>query len=121
MIVYICSPYGGKDKNVENARELMRYAIKRGHTPIAPHVLYHGTLNDNNPNERNIGLSSAISLMLRCDQVWMPDWTEKTAGMIGEQAMAIKMKIPVKAIERLEFLNTMIKREDPEDSIDDRE
>lgn len=40
MLVFVCSPYGGKKKNLEAAREYCLREIDNGNTPFAPHLLY---------------------------------------------------------------------------------
>jgi hypothetical protein len=55
-IVYIALPYAGDtETNVEFAVEACRYCIEQGFTPIAPHLIYPQILNDNVPEQREIG------------------------------------------------------------------
>jgi hypothetical protein len=52
-IVYIASPYSGDvEQNVKFAIEACQYAISRGCTPIAPHLLYPQILDDSDPKQR---------------------------------------------------------------------
>ena len=104
MIVYICSPYGGKEENVTKAKQLVRYAIDQGHAPIAPHVLYHGILDDHNQLERHIGLDRAITLLRVCDEIWVPDWCEPTAGMAKEIELSGDLGIQLRVIDKNDLL-----------------
>jgi hypothetical protein len=35
-VVFICSPFQGKQENIERAKEYCRIAVERGCIPIAP-------------------------------------------------------------------------------------
>lgn len=69
--VILESPYRGFDRddrldNIDYARTCLRDSINRGEAPIASHLLYtqQGVLDDNNPNERNLGIE--------CGLAWLP-------------------------------------------------
>ena len=65
-IVYICSPFSGDvETNVANARRYSRYAVDKGYIPIAPHLLFPQFLDDDNPDERELGLFFGNALMSR--------------------------------------------------------
>ena len=71
-IVYICSPFSGDvETNVANARRYSRYAVDKGYIPIAPHLLFPQFLDDNNPEERELGLFFGNALMSKCAEVWV--------------------------------------------------
>lgn len=71
-IVYICSPFSGDvEGNVANARRYSRYAVDKGYIPIAPHLLFPQFLDDNNPEERELGLFFGNALMSKCAEVWV--------------------------------------------------
>ena len=39
--VFICSPFAGDiEKNLNKAREYLKFAVKQGTIPFAPHLLY---------------------------------------------------------------------------------
>jgi len=99
VIVYICSPYGGKQENVELAKSLLKYAMDQGHAPIAPHVMYHGILDDFNPMERAIGLDRAIKILKACDEIWIPGWCEASPGMAKEIELSGDLGIPLRVID----------------------
>ena len=78
MIIYVCSPYGGKQENYEKARVAMRWVASQGHTPIAPHVMLHGILDDNNEDQRMAGMDLGVSMLSLADETWVFDNAGKT-------------------------------------------
>lgn len=71
-IIYICSPFAGDiEKNVAAARSYSRFAVEQGYIPIAPHLLFPQFLNDNDPKERELGLSFGNAIMSKCSEVWV--------------------------------------------------
>ena len=71
-LVYICSPYSGNvTANVQAAREYCRIAVEKGYIPVAPHLLYPQFMDDNDPEERRLGLAFGNALMDRCSEVWV--------------------------------------------------
>ena len=71
-IVYICSPYAGDiETNVVVARRYSRFAVEKGYIPIAPHLLFPQFLNDNDPNERELGLFFGNAIMSKCSEIWV--------------------------------------------------
>ena len=83
-IVYICSPYAGEvSENVENAQKYSRFAVDNGYIPIAPHLLFPQFLNDNDPEERQLGQLFGNALMSKCSEVWVFG-NRISAGMVAE-------------------------------------
>ena len=71
-IVYICSPFAGDtEKNIEAARRYSRYAVDAGYIPIAPHLLFPQFLNDDDPEERRLGLFFGNAVMSKCSEIWV--------------------------------------------------
>lgn len=71
-LVYICSPFAGDIKtNVMKARRYSRFAVKQGYIPITPHLFFPQFLNDNDPDERELGLVMGMVLMAKCTEVWV--------------------------------------------------
>ena len=65
---YICSPYSGDTKrNKQYARELTARAIQLGYAPITPHLYITEGLDDNDPEQRELGLNAGIALLSVCD------------------------------------------------------
>ena len=83
-IVYICSPYSGDvERNVAAARLYCRFAVDQGYIPIAPHLLFPQFLDDNRPDERELGLFFGNALMSKCAEVWVFG-SRISAGMEAE-------------------------------------
>jgi len=95
-IVYIASPYAGETEyNVSKAQGYCKFAISKGCIPIAPHLLFPQFLDDNDPVQRELGLSFALTLLLQCDELWV--FGDKiSSGMSAEIIKAQKRGIPIK-------------------------
>ena len=90
--VYIVSKYAGDvEANTAAAIRYCRFAIEQGYMPIASHLLYPQILNDNDPDERELGLMFGIALLAKCNEVWCFG-DEKSAGMLQEIKIALKLK-----------------------------
>lgn len=62
-LVLLESPYQGDvEQNVRYARAALRDCLLRGEAPYASHLLYtqHGVLNDNDQDERRIGIEAGL-------------------------------------------------------------
>lgn len=81
-LVYICSPLRPVSANPVNhpaeleanlrlARDACTLACYRGYIPIAPHLYFPQFLDDNNPSQREIGLSIGIETIRYCDALWI--------------------------------------------------
>lgn len=83
-LVYICSPYSGDIKtNVEAAKRYSRLAVDKGCIPLTPHLLFPQFLDDDIPEERELGLFFGNILMSKCSEVWV--FGERiSAGMESE-------------------------------------
>lgn len=102
-LVYICSPYatGDVQENVEKAKEYCKLALKEGFIPVAPHLLYPQFLRDDDPAERDQGISCGLALLEVCAEVWVFGNPKKSAGMQREIAYAAERKIPVIRFDEL--------------------
>ena len=98
--IYVCSPYAGDTKkNVEAARGYCRYVLAEGGIPIAPHLLFPQFMDDNDEDERELGLIFAKLLLKQCDEVWVfGDHISK--GMFGECRLAILLN------KKMQFFNS---------------
>ena len=93
---YIASPYAGDtEKNITNARKYSKLAVCNGYIPIAPHLLFPQFLNDNNSNERELGLVFALALLAKADELWVFG-KHRSEGMKREIEHAEKLGIPIK-------------------------
>ena len=89
-LVYIASPYAGEtEDNISRAKEYCRFAIRKGVIPLAPHLHYPQFMDDDDEDQRILGLRFAIALLCRCDELWV--FGEKiSAGMAKEIEKAEK-------------------------------
>ncbi len=71
-LVYICSPFAGEvERNTEAARRYSRFAVDAGYIPVTPHLLYPQFLNDDDPDERELGLFFGKVLLGKCAECWV--------------------------------------------------
>lgn len=69
--VYICSPLKGNiSKNIENVKRYAKYVLESGMAPVIPHF-YAIILNDENDDERELGMQAGISLLFGSDCLWV--------------------------------------------------
>lgn len=85
--VFICSPFrGDMEGNARKAAAYSRMACEEGYLPIAPHLLFPQFLNEGIREERQLGISLGMELLLDCDEVWV--FGKATEGMAAEIALA---------------------------------
>lgn len=98
----MCSPYGGKQENYEQAVDYCRIVAARGHVPLASHVMLHGILDDLIPEQREKGLAAGLALVEIADEVWV--FGEVISrGMEGEIRSAMELGVPVKREARAQY------------------
>lgn len=99
-MVYIASRYAGEvEKNVKNAKKYCSFAVRQGVIPLAPHLHFPQFMDDGKDSERQLGMSFAITLLDRCDELWVLSTAGSggiSEGMAKEIAYAEKYKIPIK-------------------------
>lgn len=98
--VYICSRYRADDKhtieeNVAKAFKACGYAASIGYAPYAPHLYLPRCLDDDKPEERELGLRIGMEFLKFCDEIWQCD-TDISEGMATELALAEELDIPVR-------------------------
>ncbi|HEX3029093.1 MAG TPA: DUF4406 domain-containing protein [Clostridia bacterium] len=103
-IIYIASPYAGDVKNnIEFAIEACQYVITTGNAFFCPHLLYPQVLDDNEPEERKLGLNMGKQLLLKCDELWAFG-NRISQGMFEEIEFARQNNIPVKRIQSMDMV-----------------
>ncbi len=100
---FICSPFAGDtERNIAYAIECCKEAVKRGYTPIAPHLYFPQFLDDNDPEQREKGLILGREAMKeKCEIVLVGDKYGISEGMKGDLLFAKRIGIPI------EYLNTL--------------
>lgn len=71
-VVYVCSPFSGDPAgNAEKAQRYCRFAVDSGYAPFAPHLFFPQFLDDDIPEERELGLFMAIIMLTKCAELWV--------------------------------------------------
>lgn len=95
-IVFICSPFAGDvDTNLMRARRYGRFAVAQKRIPIIPHLMYPQFLEEDNPDERKLGLKMGLVLLTKCHELWVFG-NQLSAGMSIEISKAKKQRIPIR-------------------------
>jgi hypothetical protein len=69
--VFICSPFGGKQVNIDRAKEYCKFALAKEFAPYAPHILFPSFLDDSSEKERNLGIQCGLEYLRECDEMWV--------------------------------------------------
>lgn len=93
--IFICSPYrGDTENNLILARYWCKQAIEQEDLPIAPHLYFPQFLDDNDSDQRELGIRYGLSLLKQCDELWICGCTI-TEGMSQEISCAVKLGIHI--------------------------
>jgi len=88
-LVFICSPYAGDvTRNTRNARRYCLFAMEQGVAPFAPHLFYPQLLDDNDKEQRELGISLGLAWLRKCDALWY--FGEKVTDGMGREIQAAK-------------------------------
>lgn len=106
--VYICSPYRAQSneeliRNREYAKSLTRQAIKAGLAPITPHLYMSQCLDEDKPEERELGLNAGIELLIICNYVIAGIRYGISEGMRREIVAADTLGIEVVNADKLRY------------------
>jgi len=70
-LVFICSPFAGDVAgNIERVRRFCRFAVRQGTIPVAPHLHYPQFMDDNDKEQRELGLFFGTVWLRKCDALW---------------------------------------------------
>lgn len=102
-IIYVCSPLKGDiPGNTAKAREYCRAVVEKGYIPFAPHVFFTQFLDENNPEEREIGIRLGTQFIQRMnpqtDELWAFG-SIISAGMQAEIDAAVNHGITVRRVQ----------------------
>ena len=98
--IYVASKYAGDvDTNVASAITYCRRVSDEGYMPIASHLLYPQILNDNIPEERELGLMFGLALLRTCDEMWV--FGSVTSGVAREIEEAKRLKKQIRYFEEV--------------------
>lgn len=97
-LVIVESPYGGDiEVNLEYGRACLKDCLRRGEAPFASHLLYTqpGVLNDDDPDERELGIQAGLVLGARLDATVVYVDRGVSRGMIQGILEAQKLSRPI--------------------------
>lgn len=101
--VFIASPLRGDiKKNQDYARRALLHSLNQGEAPFVPHLLYDQVLDDKIEDERNMAISSALSMLEGCQVLAVYCDLGISDGMKGEiiRAAELKMRIEIRLLDR---------------------
>jgi len=95
-LIFICSAYAGDvELNVSRARGYCRYAVSEGFMPLAPHLLLTLFLDDDDPEQRALGMRCGLELLRICSEAWIFG-DRISPGMEQEITEARRLGMPVR-------------------------
>ena len=112
---YICSRYSADtkeqfDKQMQMTQEFSREAVLSGYAVIVPPMYYPCFLDDNNKEERQLGLDSAIRLLHKCDIVFVYIGLGVSSGMEAEIEEARRVGKQIYFFENMNTMRDILKR-----------
>jgi hypothetical protein len=95
-IVFICSPFTGDiEGNTIRARRYGYFAANKNAVPIIPHLMYPQFLDENDLEERQLGIDMGLILLSKCHEIWA--FGDKlSTGMSKEVMKARQWNIPIR-------------------------
>ncbi len=85
MKVFIVSPYSGDvEANVAYGKKCVADSIQREETPFAGHLFYTQVLNDDDPEQRDLGMKMGREWMADCEVVAVYVDRGVSKGMIAD-------------------------------------
>lgn len=102
-LIFVASPYAGDvEKNIEYAKEACRYVLNEGSAFFCPHLLYPQILDDDNLEERKLGINMGKEFLDKCDELWVFG-NRISSGIFEEIEFARRKGIPIKRIMELDM------------------
>ncbi len=97
-IIYVVSPYAGDiEKNTEFAKTACRFVMNEGHAFFCPHLLYPNILDEQNPQQRQLGLDMGLAMLQNCNELWCFG-DHISYGMMAEIEEAQRLSIPTRRV-----------------------
>ena len=101
-VIYLAHPYGGDEKNVEDAKQIVRQLVKK-----FPGIVFLSPLQAAGFYYNDIpyiqGMGHCIELLSRCDELWLCDGWQDSKGCCMEYAFAKAKGILIYQLEELEY------------------
>tara|TARA_R110002051_G_scaffold196148_2_gene263960 strand:- start:1160 stop:1552 length:393 start_codon:yes stop_codon:yes gene_type:complete len=97
MRVILESPYGGNDKerNRRYAQKCMHDSLQKGESPLAFHLLYTQVMDDDNPEQREKGISLSQDWYKYAEKVVIYTDFGVTNGMQQGIDLSLKLELPI--------------------------
>ena len=107
--VYICSPYRGYTlSNTEAAQKFCKWAVQEKRVmPVAPHIYFTRFLDDDVPEQRDIGMNMGIQWLRECSEIWVLGET-LSDGMARELTEAARLGMPIRFFAKTD--NSFVER-----------
>lgn len=105
-VIYLAHPYGGDERNVEDAKQLVRRLVKEfpGRVFLSP-LQATGFYYNDIPYIQ--GMEHCLTMLSRCDELWLCKGWQDSKGCCMEYAFAKAKGIPIIEVAD-DSLNTMI-------------
>lgn len=95
-LVFICSAYAGDiDYHTRRAQGYCRFAVSENCIPIAPHLLFPQFMDEDDPEQRNLGIFFGLVLQSKCKEMWVFG-SRITKGMAVEIEKARERGLPIR-------------------------
>lgn len=100
-VIYVASPHGGKQENIERNADYCIYVIGEGSknnevcVPISPH---HNFSYLRESDARELALMLGKKLIDACDEAWFFIERGRSRGMVDEEQYCREIRKPVKHI-----------------------
>ena len=100
---YICSRYRAEktaqfEDQLAYTKKMARDAVMQGFDVIVPHLYYPLFLSDDDEAERELGMNSALNLILVCNVLLVCEKYGISSGMKAEIEFAEKMGIRIERV-----------------------
>jgi dienelactone hydrolase len=107
-VVYIAHDMSGNwNSNVRRTRQWVRRAIEGGYAPLAPYLyLTDEILDSDDPTERDFRLEINLSLVTRCDELWLCG-DRISSEMQSERDVAVFASISIRRFFSLSDVPTL--------------
>ena len=122
--VYICSPLSNSNPEIVEsnkgvAKEICKMFINLGFIPIAPHIYFTQFLNDNDENQRLLGMQTGLELLKECKFMYIFDDYKISNGMRKEINYALEYSIPMFYETYENLFHKYVEKKSSEDKIKD--
>lgn len=99
-MAYVASPYSGDiEMNIAYLKKCLRELISMSIIPVASHIYLPQVLNDNIPEEREIGTSMGIRMIDYCDALISFEDRGVSKGMVDELTHATNIGKPTARVK----------------------